>query len=93
MVYAHKAGLDVVKWQEAIYTGAAGSKSLDNYGKRMLERDMVVRFYVCHFIKDLGICLSECQIMGLSLSGRTCTTTVHLTDGAWRGWAWDAGAW
>ena len=36
MVYAYKIGLDVGKWMEAISTGAAGSKSLELYGKRTL---------------------------------------------------------
>ncbi|KAG6489045.1 hypothetical protein ZIOFF_050303 [Zingiber officinale] len=67
MVYAHKAGLDVERWMDAISTGAAGSKSLDLYGKRILKRDMEAGFYVHHFVKDLGICLKECQSMGLAL--------------------------
>ncbi|KAJ3670952.1 hypothetical protein LUZ60_008378 [Juncus effusus] len=69
MIYAHKAGLDVSKWLDAISTGAAWSKSLELYGKRILERDMEAGFFVHHFVKDLGICLSECQKMGLALPG------------------------
>ncbi|KAL6845592.1 hypothetical protein ACP4OV_025087 [Aristida adscensionis] len=79
MVYAHKAGLDVAKWLEAISTGAAGSKSLDLYGKRILERDMAAGFYVRHFVKDLGICLSECQAMGLSLPGLALAQQLYVS--------------
>uniref|UniRef100_J3L3Y1 3-hydroxyisobutyrate dehydrogenase-like NAD-binding domain-containing protein n=2 Tax=Oryza brachyantha TaxID=4533 RepID=J3L3Y1_ORYBR len=79
MVYAHKAGLDVAKWLEAISTGAAGSKSLDLYGKRMLERDMAAGFYVRHFVKDLGICLSECQAMGLALPGLALAHQLYVS--------------
>ncbi|KAG2402013.1 3-hydroxyisobutyrate dehydrogenase-like 1 [Vigna angularis] len=45
MVYAHKAGLDVGLYLEAISTGAAGSKSLDLYGKRILKRDFEAGFF------------------------------------------------
>ncbi|KAF5187693.1 2-hydroxy-3-oxopropionate reductase [Thalictrum thalictroides] len=69
MMYAHKAGLDVELFLNAISTGAAGSKSLDLYGSRMLKRDFEAGFYVKHFVKDLGICLKECQNMGLALPG------------------------
>ncbi|KAF7037592.1 hypothetical protein CFC21_047933 [Triticum aestivum] len=79
MVYAHKAGLDVGKWLEAISTGAAGSKSLELYGKRMLERDMAAGFYVRHFVKDLGICLSECQTMGLALPGLALAHQLYVS--------------
>ncbi|CAD6229873.1 unnamed protein product [Miscanthus lutarioriparius] len=79
MVYAHKAGLDVAKWLEAISTGAAGSKSLELYGKRILERDMAAGFYVRHFVKDLGICLSECQAMGLSLPGLALAQQLYVS--------------
>lgn len=59
MMYAHRAGIDVPRWMEAVSTGAAGSRSLDLYGRRILERDMAAGFYVRHFVKDLGICLED----------------------------------
>ncbi|KAK8947547.1 hypothetical protein KSP40_PGU016929 [Platanthera guangdongensis] len=79
MMYAHKAGIDVLKWMEAISTGAARSKSLDLYGKRILERDMEAGFYVHHFVKDLGICLKECQSMGLALPGLALAQQLYLS--------------
>ncbi|KAH0464340.1 hypothetical protein IEQ34_007126 [Dendrobium chrysotoxum] len=79
MVYAHKAGLDVGKWMEAISAGAAGSKSLELYGKRILERDMEAGFYVHHFVKDLGICLKECQSMGLALPGLALAQQLYVS--------------
>lgn len=69
MVYAHKAGLDVSLYLDAISTGAAGTKSLDLYGKRILKRDFAAGFYVNHFVKDLGICLKECEKLGIALPG------------------------
>ncbi|XP_074578962.1 putative 3-hydroxyisobutyrate dehydrogenase-like 1, mitochondrial [Curcuma longa] len=79
MVYAHKAGLDVERWMDAISTGAAGSKSLELYGKRILKRDMEAGFYVHHFVKDLGICLKECQSMGLALPGLALAHQLYVS--------------
>ncbi|KAG9150469.1 hypothetical protein Leryth_010846 [Lithospermum erythrorhizon] len=80
LVYAHKAGLDLNLYLTAIATGAAGSKSLDLYGSRILNRDFEAGFYVNHFVKDLGICLRECQNMGLALPGLALAQQLYLLD-------------
>lgn len=79
MVFAHKAGLDVAAFLAAISSGAAGSKSLELYGARILERDFAAGFYVNHFIKDLGICLSECQRLGIALPGLALAQQLYLS--------------
>uniref|UniRef100_A0A7N0UF85 3-hydroxyisobutyrate dehydrogenase-like 1, mitochondrial n=1 Tax=Kalanchoe fedtschenkoi TaxID=63787 RepID=A0A7N0UF85_KALFE len=79
IVYAHKSGLDAGLFLNAISTGAAGSKSLDLYGERILKRDFAAGFYVNHFVKDLGICLSECQQMGLALPGLALAQQLYLS--------------
>ncbi|KAG2402259.1 3-hydroxyisobutyrate dehydrogenase-like 1 [Vigna angularis] len=79
MVYAHKARLDVGLYLEAISTGATGSKSLDLYGKRILKRDFEAGFFVNHFVKDLGICLNECQNMGIALPGLALAQQLYLS--------------
>ncbi|XP_026447621.1 probable 3-hydroxyisobutyrate dehydrogenase-like 1, mitochondrial [Papaver somniferum] len=79
MVYAHKAGLDVGLYLNAISTGAAGSKSLDLYGNRILERDFEAGFFVNHFVKDLGICIMECQNMGLALPGLALAHQLYIS--------------
>ncbi|XP_042516902.1 probable 3-hydroxyisobutyrate dehydrogenase-like 1, mitochondrial [Macadamia integrifolia] len=79
MMYAHKAGLDVGLYLDAISTGAAGSKSLDLYGSRILKRDFEAGFFVNHFVKDLGICLRECQNMGLALPGLALAQQLYLS--------------
>ena len=38
-MYAHKVGLDIGRWLEAISTGEAGSRSLELYEKQILEKD------------------------------------------------------
>ncbi|KAI5662748.1 hypothetical protein M9H77_22071 [Catharanthus roseus] len=79
LVYAHKAGLDLSLYLSAISTGAAGSKSLDLYGSRILKRDFGAGFYVNHFVKDLGICLRECQNMTLALPGLALAQQLYLS--------------
>lgn len=79
LIYAHKAGLNLSLYLEAISTGAAGSKSLDLYGTRILKRDFAAGFYVNHFVKDLGICLRECQSMGLSLPGLALAQQLYVS--------------
>ncbi|XP_031479347.1 probable 3-hydroxyisobutyrate dehydrogenase-like 1, mitochondrial [Nymphaea colorata] len=79
MLYAHKAGLDVALYLDAIAGGAAGSKSLDLYAKRILKRDFEAGFFVNHFVKDLGICLRECERMGLSLPGLALAHQLYLS--------------
>lgn len=79
MIYAHKAGLDVGLFLSAISSGAAGSKSLDLHGSRILERDFEPGFFVNHFVKDLGICLKECQNLGLALPGLALAQQLYLS--------------
>ncbi|XAR67058.1 2-hydroxy-3-oxopropionate reductase [Bertholletia excelsa] len=79
LIYAHKAGLDLGKYLDAISTGAAGSKSLDLYGSRILKRDFEAGFFVNHFVKDLGICLRECHNMGLALPGLALAQQLYLS--------------
>ncbi|CAH9131262.1 unnamed protein product [Cuscuta epithymum] len=79
LIYAHKAGLDLDLYLNAISMGAAGSKSLDLYGRRIVSRDMDPGFYVNHFVKDLGICLKECQNMSLALPGLALAQQLYLS--------------
>ncbi|CAL1414291.1 unnamed protein product [Linum trigynum] len=79
IIYAYKAGLNVELYLSAISTGAAGSKSLDLYAGRIMKRDFEPGFYVNHFVKDLGICLKECQNMGLALPGLALAQQLYLS--------------
>ncbi|XP_017421507.1 probable 3-hydroxyisobutyrate dehydrogenase-like 1, mitochondrial [Vigna angularis] len=82
MVYAHKAGLDVGLYLEAVSIGVAGSKSLDLYGKRILKRDFEAGFagllrdwkqtnffflFPCHFPYFLNDSIIVGTINGYSL--------------------------
>jgi 3-hydroxyisobutyrate dehydrogenase len=69
LLYGYKAGLDLETVLKSVSVGAAGSKSLDIYGPRLLARNFEPGFYVEHFIKDMGIALAEAERMHLCLPG------------------------
>ncbi len=69
LAYARGAGLDPDTVLKVIGTGAASSFLLNNLGPRMTHGDDRAGFYVHHFIKDLGIALTEAERMRLDLPG------------------------
>ena len=77
LLYAYKAGLDLETVLKSVSVGAAGSKSLDIYGARILVRNFEPGFYVEHFIKDLGIALAEAEKMNLCLPGLALTKQLY----------------
>jgi len=69
LLYARRAGLDLNALIDVIGTGAAGSWTLNNLGRRIAKGDMDPGFMVMHYIKDMGIALAESKRMKLSLPG------------------------
>ncbi len=69
LLYSYKAGLDSETVLKSVSVGAAGSKSLEVLGPRILARNFEPGFYVEHFIKDMGIALKEAERMNLCLPG------------------------
>src|SRR5262245_53165134 len=69
LLYGYKAGLDLETVFKSVSVGAAGSKALEVLGPRMMQRNFEPGFYVEHFIKDMGIALSEAEKMNLCLPG------------------------
>lgn len=69
LLYAQQAGLQLESVMQSVASGAAGSWSLSNYGPRIMQGDFAPGFYVEHFIKDLGIAITESKRMGLQLPG------------------------
>lgn len=69
LVYAVHAGVDAEELVTAISKGAAGCWTLDNLAPRINRRDFAPGFMVDHFVKDLGIALSEALNLGLQLPG------------------------
>jgi 3-hydroxyisobutyrate dehydrogenase len=78
LVYAHRAGLDLARAIDTIKDGAAGSWSLTNYGPRLLRGDLEPGFKVDHFIKDLGIALSDARRLGVSLPGTALAQQLYV---------------
>ena len=77
LLYGYKAGLDLETVLKSVSVGAAGSKSLDIYGARILARNFEPGFYVEHFIKDLGIALAEAEKLNLCLPGLALTKQLY----------------
>lgn len=69
LLYGHKAGLDLETVLQSVGSGAAGSWSLTNLGPRIINNNFAPGFFVEHFIKDMGIALSEARKMGIALPG------------------------
>lgn len=55
LVFAKRAGLELEKFVEGIRDGAAGSKALELFGKRMIERDFRPGGFAEYQVKDLGM--------------------------------------
>ena len=69
LLYAHRAGLDMLQVIEVIGKGAAGSWSLNNYGPRIAAGNFDPGFFIKHFVKDMDIALKEARRMKLALPG------------------------
>lgn len=82
LLYAHKAGLDLETVMQSVSSGAAGSWSLTNLGPRIIENNFDPGFFIEHFIKDMGIALSESQKLGLSLPGLALAHQLYLAIAA-----------
>jgi 3-hydroxyisobutyrate dehydrogenase len=82
LLYGHRAGLDLETVLESVAGGAAGSWSLSNYGPRMLAGNFDPGFMVEHFVKDMGIALSEARRMNLSLPGLALAEQLYVALGA-----------
>ena len=78
LLYAYKAGLDLETVMESVGSGAAGSWSLLNLGRRIMDGDFGPGFFVEHFVKDMGIALHESERMGLSLPGLALAHQLYV---------------
>jgi 3-hydroxyisobutyrate dehydrogenase len=79
LLYAYKAGLDLETVMRSVSSGAAGSWSLTNLGARIIANNFAPGFFVEHFIKDLGIALSEAKRMELCLPGLALANQLYLS--------------
>lgn len=79
IIYAEAARLNPARVLESISGGAAGSWSLSNLIPRVLQDDFSPGFFIKHFIKDMGIALSEAKQMGLELPGLSLAEKMYQT--------------
>jgi 3-hydroxyisobutyrate dehydrogenase len=78
LLYAYKAGLDLETVMESVGSGAAGSWSLSNLGRRIMDGDFEPGFFVEHFVKDMGIALEEARRLGLSMPGLALAHQLYV---------------
>jgi len=69
LLYTRRAGLRLDALIDVIGSGAAGSWSLNNLGRRIAGGDFEPGFMIMHFMKDMGIALDEAKRMNLALPG------------------------
>jgi 3-hydroxyisobutyrate dehydrogenase len=69
LYYAKSVGLDLERMLNTIQKGAAASWSLNSLGPRILKNDFEPGFRIIHFVKDMGLVLSECEKMKIKLPG------------------------
>lgn len=65
--YGKKAGLDLSTMLGSISAGAAGSWQMSNMAPRMLAGDFQPGFFIKHYLKDMGIALTEAADFGLTM--------------------------
>ena len=79
LLYAYKAGLDLEEVVRVVGQGACGSWIYNNLGPRIIHGDFHPGFFIKHFVKDMGIALSEARRMNLSLPGLAMVQQFYLS--------------
>lgn len=77
LIYARRAGLDLNALIDVIGSGAAGSWTINNLGRRIAGNDFEPGFMIMHFMKDMGIALDEAKRMNLALPGLALVETFY----------------
>ena len=78
LLYAVRSGLDMDAVIDVIGSGAAGSWSINNLGRRIANGDYDPGFFIKHFVKDMGIALSEAKKMGIALPGLALVEQLYV---------------
>ncbi len=78
LLYAVRSGLEVDAVIDVIGSGAAGSWSINNLGRRIAQDDFNPGFYIKHFVKDMGIALAEAKKMGIALPGLALVEQLYV---------------
>jgi len=78
LLYAVRSGLDMDAVIDVIGSGAAGSWSINNLGRRIAKDDYNPGFFIKHFVKDMGIALAEARRMGIALPGLALVEQLYV---------------
>lgn len=78
LLYAAKTGMDLDEVIDVIGSGAAGSWSINNLGRRIAKKDFDPGFFIKHFVKDMGIALEEAAAINLSLPGLALANQFYV---------------
>lgn len=79
LTYAVKSGLNANQVIDLISKGAADSFQLRVLGPCIMKGDLEPKFYVEHFVKDMGLALEECSRMQISLPGLALVNQLYLS--------------
>jgi len=79
LLYAYKAGNDLMEVINVIGKGAAGCWSINNLGPRIVQNNFDPGFFIKHFVKDMGIALQEAKQMKLSLPGLALAYQFYMS--------------
>lgn len=79
LLYAYKADMNLNEVIDVIGSGAAGSWSINNLGRRIADDDFNPGFFIKHFVKDMGIALDEAKRMNLSLPGLALVNQFYIS--------------
>lgn len=78
LLYAVRSGLDMDEVIDVIGSGAASSWSINNLGRKIAREDYSPGFFIKHFVKDMGIALSEAKRMGVALPGLALVEQLYV---------------
>jgi 3-hydroxyisobutyrate dehydrogenase len=79
LLYGYRAGLDLNQLIDVIGQGAASSWAINNMGRRIAKGDFDPGFMIKHYVKDMGIVLTEAKRMNLALPGLALVNQFYLT--------------
>lgn len=78
LLYAVRSGLGMDAVIDVIGSGAASSWSINNLGRKIAQEDYSPGFFIKHFVKDMGIALSEAKKMGVALPGLALVEQLYV---------------
>lgn len=75
--FAQQAGLDLARVREMILGGTGATGVMETLAPKALDGDWKPGFKVVHFLKDLGLALSQAEEMDIALPGSDVAFTLY----------------